>query len=37
MGVAIYRAGDDAKGGLFKRADENLYAAKNGGRNRVVG
>lgn len=37
MGVAIYRAGGDAKGGLFKRADENLYAAKHQGRNRVVG
>lgn len=37
MGVAIYRAGDEAKGGLFKRADEKLYAAKRGGRNRVVG
>ena len=37
MGVAIYRAGSDAKGGLFKRADEYLYLAKNQGRNRVVG
>ena len=37
IGVAIYRAGSDAKGGLFKRADENLYAAKHQGRNRVVG
>jgi diguanylate cyclase (GGDEF)-like protein len=37
MGVAIYSAGSDAKGTLFKRADENLYAAKHQGRNRVVG
>lgn len=37
MGVAIYSAGSDGKGTLFKRADENLYAAKHQGRNRVVG
>ncbi|MDP1892257.1 MAG: sensor domain-containing diguanylate cyclase [Gemmatimonadaceae bacterium] len=37
MGVAMYSAGSDAKGGVFKRADEQLYAAKHGGRNRVVG
>ncbi len=37
MGVATYRAGDDGKGSMFKRADERLYAAKHGGRNAVVG
>lgn len=36
MGVATYRAGEAGKGQLFKRADEKLYEAKNGGRNRVV-
>jgi diguanylate cyclase (GGDEF)-like protein len=36
MGVAIYDAGSSGKGTLFKRADENLYAAKHQGRNRVV-
>jgi len=36
MGVATYAAGSNAKGTLFKRADERLYAAKHGGRNRVV-
>lgn len=35
MGVAAYRAGEDVRGQLFKRADEKLYAAKRGGRNRV--
>ena len=35
MGVATYRAGETGKGQLFKRADERLYAAKHGGRNRV--
>ncbi len=35
MGVAIYRAGEDGRGSLFKRADEQLYEAKRGGRNRV--
>jgi diguanylate cyclase (GGDEF)-like protein len=36
MGVATYAAGSDAKGGLFKRADERLYEAKHAGRNQVV-
>ena len=35
MGVATYRAGEAGKALLFKRADEKLYLAKNGGRNRV--
>lgn len=35
MGVATYRAGEPGRGQLFKRADEKLYAAKHGGRNRV--
>ncbi len=36
IGVATYSAGSDAKGQVFKRADERLYEAKHGGRNRVV-
>ena len=36
MGVATYQPGTPGKGQLFKQADERLYAAKNGGRNRVV-
>ncbi len=36
MGVASYTAGSVGKATLFKRADERLYEAKAGGRNRVV-
>jgi diguanylate cyclase (GGDEF)-like protein len=36
MGVATYTAGGDGKATIFKRADERLYEAKRGGRNRVV-
>ena len=35
MGVATYRVGEAGKAQLFKRADEKLYLAKTGGRNRV--
>jgi len=35
-GVATYISGGESKGTLFKRADEQLYAAKRGGRNRVA-
>ncbi|MHB1312942.1 MAG: GGDEF domain-containing protein, partial [Gemmatimonadaceae bacterium] len=36
MGVATYDPGTPGKGQIFKRADERLYGAKDGGRNRVV-
>jgi diguanylate cyclase (GGDEF)-like protein len=36
IGVATSPRGDDTMPGLLARADENLYAAKRGGRNRVV-
>ena len=36
MGVATYEPGTSGKGQLFKRADELLYGAKHGGRNRVA-
>lgn len=34
FGVAVYREGDQRRG-IVKRADPGLYAAKEGGRNRV--
>lgn len=34
FGVAVYREGDQRRG-IVKRADLGLYAAKEGGRNRV--
>ncbi|WP_433379971.1 diguanylate cyclase [Actinoplanes sp. CA-142083] len=37
IGVATSPCGDDTMPDLMARADENLYAAKRGGRNRVVG
>ena len=36
IGVTTSSLGDDTMPGLLARADENLYAAKRGGRNRVV-
>ncbi len=35
VGVAQFRVGKDDSATLFRRADEHLYAAKNGGRNQV--
>ena len=36
IGVATSPRGDDVMSDLMARADENLYAAKRGGRNQVV-
>jgi two-component system cell cycle response regulator len=36
IGVATSPRGDDIMSDLLARADENLYAAKRGGRNQVV-
>ena len=37
LGVSTVVASDESGGALYKRADEKLYAAKAGGRNRVAG
>ncbi len=37
VGVATLRTGDASAEDLYKRADEQLYEAKQGGRNRVSG
>jgi two-component system, cell cycle response regulator len=34
--VGVATLGEDTFAGMFKRADRALYAAKRGGRNRVV-
>jgi diguanylate cyclase (GGDEF)-like protein len=35
LGVALWQGGDDSADALYKRADVSMYAAKQGGRNRV--
>jgi two-component system cell cycle response regulator len=37
LGVALLGEGDATPEDLYKRADERLYEAKQGGRNRVSG